>query len=402
MRLKRATLLTLAFLLVELTGRPTASKSSWTIESLTSLMWQWKGLARWEGTAPGMAEAAERYLVAAETPLPIPPHTFIARRFPEAGKGVRNGKHMRIVHRPEDGRLYFLGGDYQGPIGMDSGRNEIYSYSIKDEQWRLEWPFCGPQGSIQPSHPDQVGWVYDTHRKLFWMIPGYMGRDTGKCQQAGSGLVRGQIMTFDPASRTWALAQIPLPYQMPGNHKFAQYDPATDSIIVFFGAGTRYGAFILDLRTRTWTTRMFKGEVLLGREYTAIAPERRAIYVIEPKQAKLYRYDIDRQELVPIADAPRGSHYDSTMLFWDPGNRVLLFPQYFKTTDITMHVYHPDTNQWDLNLPTQQPEGERVRASNGVFDPYQNVLLLFGIRGNEPDASRYMFLYRYQKGPAGR
>lgn len=360
------------------------------------------GLTRWEWLArTGIAHAAEGTPTPTPTPIAIPANTFIARRFPGRGKGVGGGKHLRIVHRPEDGRLYFLGGDYSGPGGMDSGRNEIYSYSIKGDDWRLEWPYCGPPGSVQPSHPDQVGWVYDTTRKLFWMIPGYMGGDTGKCNQAGSKLIRFQIMTFDPSNRSWAVPGIELPYKPPGNYKIAQYDPVTDTILVF-GASAP-DVYILDLKRGTWLRKRFSGSANLGKEYTAIDPERRVIYVIEPKQAKLYRYDIDLQELAPIADAPRGSDYDTTMPVWDSVNRVLLFPQYGKTSDIRLHVFHPDTTRWELDLPIRQPEGYRVRGTNAVFDPYQNVMLIFGVRGSEEGSppNPYLFLYRYQKATTG-
>jgi hypothetical protein len=60
----------------------------------------------------------------------------------------------------------FLGGRLCGPGAMASARNELFSYSIKENNWNLEYPYCGPAGDIQPDHPDEVGCI-DTRRKVF-------------------------------------------------------------------------------------------------------------------------------------------------------------------------------------------------------------------------------------------
>ncbi len=363
-------------------------------------------LAEWPQRSGGVmrAEAAEAPVPPSGPPMSLPPNTWVARKPPPKGKGVPGGKHHRLIHNPVDGRIYFLGGDFSGPGGIQSGRNEVYSYSIKDDDWRLEFPYCGPNGATQPSHPDQVGWTWDSTRQLFWMVPGYMFnfKDKSRCAQAGSKLVHSEIMTYDPAKRTWEVPGIPLPYKIPGNHKFVQYDPGTDSLIMFsFGGHT--SVMTLDIKRRTWSTKRFPGSLRLGKEDTAFDPEQRVSYVIEPTQAKLYRYAIDRQELVTIADAPQGSPVDTTMPFWDPVNRVLLFPQYGKTSDIRLHVFHPETRTWEGDFSAREPEGIRVRGVSGVFDPYQNVLLILGNRGSEQgDGNPSFFLFRYQKGAVPR
>jgi hypothetical protein len=349
-------------------------------------------LVRLAGAQPVLAQ-----LKPATDAIQIPVNTWVARKLPGRGKAPTGGKHMRLTHNPHDGRIYFLGGDYSGPGGVQSGRNEVYSYSIKDDDWRLEWPYCGPAGTVQPAHPDQVGWVYDSTRRLFWMLPGYLGQDVGRCKDAGSELVRGKIMTFDPATRTWTVPGVPLPFKTIGTHLFAQYDEKTDTIIRFIYVN-RAAVALYDIKKTAWTTRNLGVDANLGKEYTALDPEKRVIYVIQPRKAKLYRYDIDKQHLAEIADAPEGSGVSNTMPVWDSANRVLIFPQHLNTSHIHMHVYHPDSSTWKRDIPVLNPENHEIRGTNAVYDPYQNVILIMGAKGNETVGNPYLFLYRYGNG----
>lgn len=110
-------------------------------------------------------------VVAAPINIPL---TWVERPVPAVGEGPSGGmKHVRIAHNRDNGRLYFSGGDFVGPEFFASGRNEIYSYSIQDEDWRQERPYCPADGDYQSARPDQTSWVYDTKRKLFWVTPGY-------------------------------------------------------------------------------------------------------------------------------------------------------------------------------------------------------------------------------------
>lgn len=354
-------------------------------------------LASTERAVPSSASPEPRGASAIEIPL----NTWVARALPGRGKAPYSGKHMRLTYNPTDGRIYFLGGDYGGPGGPQSGRNEVYSYSVKDNDWRQEWPYCGPAGSVQPSHPDQVGWVYDTTRNIFWMLPGFQFRDGGRCAAAGSRLVFGEIITFDPTTRSWTVPGIPMETTYVGVRLYAQYDEKTDSIIRFY---SHNGAAVAtyDIKANSWMKKRFpSGNATLGKEYTALDPAKRVIYVIEPVQAKLYRYDIDKQDLRAIADTPTGSRYSWTMPVWDSVNRVLLFPQYFETSRIHLHAYHPDPNTWERDITVNNPGTHNVGGTNAVFDPVQNVLLVMGGRGNEKLAQGKipnLYLYRYGNG----
>jgi hypothetical protein len=332
-------------------------------------------------------------------PIDIPLDTWVRRPLPPSGHGPCPGhcKHMRLMHNPVDGRIYFEGGDYGGGGHIDSGRNETWSYSVADSTWRLEYPYCGPAGEFQPMHPDEVGWVYDTRRNVFWMVPGYMGQDTADCPSSATQL-RYQMMTFNPSVDQWTdenrkeLDGVNL-----GDNGFAQYDPVTDTIIQFFYASCS-GVAIYDIATDTWTKKCFPNLPFVSKEYTAMDPVNRVIYVIDGNGNKLYRYHIDSQTVEAVCDAPPGAGATQSHPVWDSVNHVLLWLDYVSTYSPGgghFHVYHPDTNTWEVDKPIHQPEGSTVFGDNAVFDPGQNVFL---VMGSLYDDTPYFYIYRYAAG----
>jgi hypothetical protein len=44
------------------------------------------------------------------------------------------------------------------------------------------------------------------------------------------------------------------------------------------------------------------------------------------------------------------------------------------------------------------PGNHEIRGTNAVYDPYQNVILIMGAKGNETVGNPYLFLYRYGNG----
>jgi hypothetical protein len=348
------------------------------------------------GLERGEAEATAQRLVTISAPaarvLEIPVNTWIARRLPGVGKAPTGGKHQRAAFNHLNGRIYFLGGDWLGPFGLASGRNELYSYAVADDTWVLEHPYCGPPGSVQPSHPDEVGWVYDTRRNVFWMLPGYMGGSQENCPD--STMVRFEIMTFDPVSRTWSWPRRKR-LVWGETSKFAQYDAATDRIvIVYFDGANGATVGVYHIKSDSWTAQVHRGaanNARLGQEYMALDPVARRIYIVSPHENRLYRYDMDSRQLTAIADTPRNAGPDLSHIVWDPTNRVLLWPQVDDYVgSIRLHVFDPATGKWKLNLPIHQPEGLPVRGTVAVFDPAQNVLVVMGGHSNP-----YLFLYRY-------
>jgi hypothetical protein len=84
---------------------------------------------------------------------------------------------------------------------------------------------------------------------------------------------------------------------------------------------------------------------------------------------------------------------------------VLLWPQLPNALDgyVRLHVYHPDTNTWEQDVPVTQPRRLTVRGNSAVFDPIQNALLLIGgLKGGDVDpAIQHFFLYRYGNASPG-
>jgi hypothetical protein len=337
---------------------------------------------------------------------PLAPGGWVARRLPAVGQGPTSGKHQRAAFNPENGRIYFLGGDWTGPREMDSGRNEVYSYSVAEDRWDLEYPYCGPAGELQPSHPDEVGWFWDDKRRVFWMLPGYMGVDRGRCA-GGATLVRFKPMIFDPRTRKWSLA--PFTVQPVGERsKFAVYDPQTDSAIRFyFDGGRGLTSQTINLATGEVSLTVQRGaangerinNARVGEEYLAIDVPGRHVWVIEPVQGRLYRYDIDTRTLRYEADTPvknvkaKGPEaywpWDCAMPIWDPVDQALLWPHIpnFSQPDITLYAYHPDTKTW-TQLPSTDRDGNTVRGNVAVFDPVRRALVVMG-------RSHHVYVYTY-------
>jgi len=356
-----------------------------------------------------IASAAAVLLVsegAHAAPIDIPVRTWVKRTMPVSGSGPcpYGCKHMRLAHNPVNGRIYFCGGDYTTDDGfLDSGRNEMYSYDVATDSWRLEFPYCAPSGQVQPSHPDEVGWAYDTTRNKFWMLPGYMGAqggaDGGLCPAGTSTMIRWETMTFDPATKVWTLPSVP-EANVPtlGDNGFAQYDPVTDTIIQFEYTGVcKVGIF--DIKANTWTYVNSGFSADLSKEYTCFDKVNRVIYAIEGFQNKVYRYDIDTQTLTVFADAPVGTGRAQSHPVWDSVNQVMLWFDYCcqaPLTDAKFTVFHPDTKVWET-IPTVLPDdGGPVFGNNTVYDPQQNVLIVMG--GILEAARPYFYMFRYGTG----
>ena len=334
----------------------------------------------------------------ARGPVDLPLRTWVARPLPGRDRApCPDGcKHMRLGYDPADGRIYVLGGDHSGTGGfLQSGRNELYSYSIAGNDWRLEQPYCRADGTPQPSGPDEVGFTYDTRRNVFWMLPGYMWRSSGE-RCPGAHPVDGRIMTYDPVKKTWRVPAVsPPPRSGVTASKFVQFDAATDSLIRFYwDGGWGPTVAIYDIGSDRWSFRSFPGKANLDGQYTAMDPERRQLYVISPREARLYRYDIARRSLAELGPAPPGACCE-TMPVWDTVSRVLLWPYYAdgEAAVVTLYAYHPDGGGWE-RLPSALPDGRPVQGRHAVFDPVQNALLVMGPKtGSAP-----VFLFRYGAG----
>jgi len=225
------------------------------------------------------------------------------------------------------------------------------------------------------------------------MVPGYQWVANPSCTGTQ---VHGQTMTFDPSTRRWAALSAP-PYTSGTGIFFAQFDSTTGTLI---GFGQR--TWIYNTRTDSWTSEAFPFPEALdfSHMYTAFDRANRRIYLIEPKYARIYRYDVDSHQMTYLGPTPTGSSYESYP-FWDSVNHVVLWNVLLSgdTAQLAhLYIYHPDTNTWEQD-PMLQPNGLAVQGRSGVYDPVQNVLMIMGINGDAPEP--YLFLYRYGNGSGG-
>jgi hypothetical protein len=330
--------------------------------------------------------------------IDIPLDTWVARPLPGIGKAPASGqKHERVAYNPLNGRLYYLGGDYAGPNYGASGRNEVYSYSVESDEWIQEQPYCRSDKGYQPSGPDQVGWTYDSKRKVFWMFPGYMTRTSQTNCADSDKVLLGQIMSFDPVTKTWAFENRTNSTGGPSIKKFGHYDPVTDTFIRFAWMGyPRMEIYHID--SDTWEYKTFSKDfdsAYLGYDYNAMDAVDRVLYVVSALEGKLLKYDMDTRALSYISDLPTGpTQREGNYPLWDSVNRVLLWAVGGSGTPTSFYVYHPTENRWEPR-PINQPDGLTVKGNAAIFDPAQNVLVLIG--GYEP-SNPYLFLYRYANG----
>jgi hypothetical protein len=84
--------------------------------------------------------------------------------------------------------------------------------------------------------------------------------------------------------------------------------------------------------------------------------------------------------------------YSQAQLVWNAVSKVLMW---FDHSSGQLNIYHPDTNTWDVNIPTQKPATIQVQGNHAVFDPYQNVLMIMGAThlSEGGSANPYVFLY---------
>ena len=367
------------------------------------------------GSSIGVVLLAHQAVAA---PINIPTNTWVGVRSPNYYQGAcPNGecKHIRVIHNSTDGRIYWLGGDYTSEDGFpQSGTNELWSYSIAGNDWRLEVDYCNPPGFIQPSHPDEVGFAFDPSRNKFWMYPGFQYNPDTQCQ---STEVYQKVMSYDVPSRTWAVPNLTWTAY---HTRFSQYDAVGDRMLMF----DYDGSSILEHNLATNAVRRINtiipagegaGSAFIGWAWTAYDPVGRNIYVVCPSKGQLYRYNLDTNVMKFMCNTPVTGP-DEQMLFWDPINHVLLFP--FRRDRGTTEIAGPvRLFVWRESAPTTWSEiaitppvdmqGNPLRdtAGNpvevkgrvGVFDPIQRVMMITGF--DSQDRVPYMFLYRFADGP---
>ena len=354
-------------------------------------------------------------VLGASEQIPIPARQWIALAMPDVGKGPSGGiKHINATVNPTNGRIYVTGGDYAGAQFEQSYRQETWSLSLLERWaggtagntgWRLEYPYCGPSDGVQPKHPDFMGWMWDAKRSVFWLVPGGMEISNDNCPGETSSrsddprFLLNHLMTFDPATRRWSDMGRNVGPDLPETW-MSVYDPARDEIIRF-GLNGGIGAVvnILKVGTMTWQRiglplNAIGKDVRLNKEYLAVDHAHRVIYAIDGVWGRLHRYSMDARRLEDLGPVPAGpiGREGFTLIVWDTVNEVLLSVQEYPTK---FHAYHPDSKRWEELAIASNVANVEIRARAMVYDPGQNVTMLFG--GLEPP-NPHLFLYRFGDG----
>lgn len=344
----------------------------------------------------------------------IPLKQWVGLEMPLRGRGPMGPiKHLTAAHNPDDGRIYMTGGDYRGTEFDQSYRQETWSLSLgerwasradRNAGWRLEYPYCGPAGQMQPKHPDFVGWTWDSKRKVFWMVPGVMEVGTANCpgetgaRTSDPGFRLNRIMQFDPAARQWR--DVSGNVGQPAETWMSVYDPKNDSLIRFGYSGGG-GAMVSTYRIGEdrWVNRSLSAgagrrEIRINKEYLAVDHAERVIYAIDGVAGRLYRYRMDTQAMEDLGAVPGGPHGRENYMYvvWDSTSKVLLW---FRYDPPGANAYHPTTRTWETIPLAGDVPGVRPGGRVAVYDPLHNVTVLFGSHVE----TSHLFLYRYGDGP---
>jgi len=358
--------------------------------------------------AVAASEAPGSSSVTTQIDLPLKQWVALEAPPPHSGKGIpSHNKHVSAAYHPPSGRIYFTGGDYPGGGGFttDSYRQETWSLSIAERfatpgdsaaGWRLEYPYCGPAGQVQPKHPDHVGWVWDPKRSLFYLIPGVMEMTTeANCpdetpdKQPNPGFNPWHMMSFDPMTRRWAVLGSGAPGPDAADTWQTVLDPVTDTLIRF-GMTMRVNRY--SLAKQQWTVHRMAG-ASIWKDYLAADIEGRAIYAIDGLGGRLHRYNIDSGSFADLGPVPEGpiGRTNVTYLAWDSLNKTL----FWHKEGTAFFAYHPQTRTWETLPITSSVPGVTAKGRLLIYDPGQNVLFLYG---GSDGGTPYIFLYRYGLG----
>jgi hypothetical protein len=286
---------------------------------------------------------------------------------------------MRLALCPLDGRVYECGGDYPGKQYSDSGRNEIWSCDPrKPNVWRLEYPYEGFPGDVQPAGPDEVAWTWDSRRKVFWMVPGFQYGDRGlplKAKQLG-----GHLCTFDPQTRKWTdrgpadrtqkLARVGFGHHVAITdeiHRFAWHG-AAGMVVAIYNCETG--------REEIASMRIPGNNDRLNAEYAAFDGER--MWAVSHNLGRLIEWDVVKRSAKLVAQGLPTTHPDGrNMIFWAPGAARL---EFYHLKDLigfaALHLIDPVSG--GVERVGETVDGITLRANAGVHVPGAGTLLIGG------------------------
>ena len=324
-------------------------------------------------------------------------------------------KHVSGAFCPDNGRIYFVGGDYGGKLWGDSYRQETWSLDVAERManpgsanagWRLEYPYEGfGGGTVQPKHPDYVGWQWDPLLHKFWMVPGVMENTTDNppnetpTHTSDPNFILNEVMLFDPFApiqQRWARAGVDAGTAATDSW-FSWLDPMTRTI-GRIGEGPKLQILNIAVSPPVWSPPNnipdnSKGhKPSIWKEYVAIDLIGRCVYAIDPIDALFMRIDLNTyafSEMAPppgpLESPPATNH---THIVFNSSKHVV---EYLNINDSKLYVYEPANNVW-LDSRVILPAGARLYARLGVYDPKNNWSLW---AGGVDDPNPNLLFYRH-------
>src|SRR5207253_670590 len=110
-----------------------------------------------------------------------------------------------------------------------------YSYSLLNGDWITEYPNVGiPGDTIMDNIADEIPWVYDSKRNLFYWLGGFGGSccyGYPKGTTSNGVLYADPPITFNPATKKWSTNNFPYFGGDNSGGQHTVYDPVTDTLI---------------------------------------------------------------------------------------------------------------------------------------------------------------------------
>ena len=274
-------------------------------------------------------------------------------------------KHHRMVEGP-GGRVYMMGGDWTAPGGINSGRQEVYSFDPLHPtgDWKLEAPYCGTKENPVHFKTDEAGAVWDAKRGVIWKLEGTLYGVDDACLAEGKS-VKAKVIQFNPTTGLWT---VPAGFPQWGFWYVsnAVLDPVNDQIVQI----TDKKAFHLGLETGKWTEYPLWGEV--KRFNAIVAKLGRDIYWTNRKGV-IERYNLDTHGLKAFTKVPwpvPAEGWLMEMVFALPDRLLVVRPTSGPGFARFAATFDPATEKWtSINQGEGWGNGELILMGGGINGP---------------------------------
>lgn len=296
---------------------------------------------------------------------------------PSSALGV--SKHLNFARLGN--RWYKMVGDHRrlspGSPDHHSGRQEIISFNVPANDWRIDQPFYVPDpAQVQVALPDDAftavrndeAWVFVSARA------GTVVQVPGMAQQIG-----GMVMAWKPG-RGWR-SVVATPPEMTNNFAWrAIYDPVQDRFIIPADKNGLVWVIVggdgVDRTQRTPTGVPYTfGNYRFHIAGMAVDWTKRTGYVYDHIRAELWAFDLDSLALRKIADIPELQGLVKVAITWHDDLRAVIIG------GTMLHGYEVDTGKittWQRPDGFVNGVGNYVPPSTMFFDPDTRDIVSIG------------------------